>query len=334
MIEGRALLYQIEEPKAEPVTLEEAKNHLRLSKDYTDDDDLIRTLIQMARLDAEAKTGGRVFPERQYEWKPGERLIAGVSYEIPVAPATGIKIYNLDESPDTETGEYPEFPVSNYQFIKSSMAPEGSPLYGQLTVNGDVVTPENARIVVTAGWPNKTISKQAVYTSTPVFEPDYTTYTENSITIQFDREVKGELTNRSFNITVDGNYATVIDTDIKNGRVTVKLQETLEAGQSPVFSYVSGFLKDKDANYVMPIMMESLPVVAFDREQHEVPQPETVEELISECPGLLKTWMLVRITTLYQQRSEIAIQAGKTSNAFFPRDFINGMLDAYRVLKA
>ena len=70
-------VYELSEPVVEPVSLEEAKNHLRLSRDFTDDDELLKMLISMARMDAEAKTGGRVFPAREWEWVPEGVMSAG-----------------------------------------------------------------------------------------------------------------------------------------------------------------------------------------------------------------------------------------------------------------
>ena len=84
----------------------------------------------------------------------------------------------------------------------------------------------------------------------------------------------------------------------------------------------------------MPIMKELLPIVKFDYPVVELPEVKFSTVQVSSAPDLIKTWMLVRVATLYQQRSQIAIQAGKTSNAFFPRDYVNSMLDAYTVKKA
>jgi hypothetical protein len=81
-------------------------------------------------------------------------------------------------------------------------------------------------------------------------------------------------------------------------------------------------------------MKEVIPPVDFEIPPVALPAVAKDDLTISTVPSIVKSWMLVRISTLYQQRSEIAIQAGKTSNAFFPRPFINGMLDAYTVERA
>lgn len=318
-------IYEITEPAVEPVTLEEAKNHLRVSRDFTDDDALIEMLIRMARVDAEAKTGGRVFPFREFEWLPSKTLRTGGQYEVPVSPALGVKIF-------TGQSEEDEIESTGYRFVKSSLAPFGKPLYAKLIPLVDI--PEEARIVVTAGWPNVEKEKPEAFLNSPVFQPKNTTYTENTITIQFDRRVKGELTVNSFNITMDGNHLDLYDVDIVDGRVTIRLSANLVEDAVVDFSYVSGFLKDKDDNYVMPILHEVLPPVKFDYPVVDIPPVSSEITQVSTVPELVKAWILVRVATLYQQRSQIAIQAGKTSNAFFPRDYINGMLDAYTVRKA
>lgn len=316
-------VYEISEPIVEPVMLEEAKNHLRLSRDFTDDDELIKTLITMARMDAEAKTGGRVFPMREWEWIPADILSAGGVYEVPVSPALNIKAYNREDGT--------EIPLKDYRFIKSSLAPHGAPLFAKIIPLVDL---ENVRFVIEAGWPNKNEERDVVYSTPPKFLPENTVYTENSFTLQFDRAVSGEVDSRSFTVIVDGDYVDVYDVDTDAGKVTVHINSSFTEGSEVEISYTSGFLKDKDDNYVMPILKEVLPVVAFGKDAPAIPATEKETISISTTPAIVKSWILVRVSTLYQQRSEIAIQAGKTSNAFFPRPFINGMLDAYTIERA
>lgn len=318
-------VYEISEPAVEPVSLSEAKNHLRVSSDFTDDDMLIKTLIRMARLDAEAKTGGRIFPTREFEWLPDETMRAGEQYEVPVSPALGVKIFSNSDADE-------EISSSSYRFIKSSLAPYGKPLYAKIVPNEDI--PSDAIVRITAGWPNAEKEEFETYFDSPTLCPDNTTYTDKSITIQFDRAVNGELTPNSFDITINGNHEKVYDVDIVDGRVVIRFITTIIEDSTVELSYMSGFLKDKDGNYVMPILREILPVVKFNYPVVAVPEAKTVMSQVSSAPDLIKTWILVRVATLYQQRSQIAIQAGKTSNAFFPRDYVNGMLDAYTVKKA
>lgn len=324
--------YQIEEPIVEPILLEEAKNHLRLSPDFTDDDILISTLIKGVRAEAEAKTGGRVFPETLWEWIPEGGIPGIANTEIPVSPVCEIAgIYDLDKLDDDGNPEL--IPESMYIFRKSSLAPNGRPMFATITPVHDEGF-ANVKVVVKAGWPNRSEIRYKRYEGSPVLESGKTTYTHNSITLQFDRPVSGEITPKSFHVEVDGEYWDVFDANCINGRVQVLFDSGLELfeGSHIMLSYQAGFLKDEDDNYVAPIHREMLPVIAEFTEEHE-PFVEKQQETIyvSSVPNIVKSWMLVRIATLYQQRSEIAIQAGKTSNSFFPRDFVGGLLDSYRL---
>lgn len=314
-------IYLLDEmPIVEPVTVDEVKNHLRINKDFKDDDLLIESLITMARQDAEAKTGGRVFPCSEWEWIPDEPLIAGETYEIPVSPALQIKSVLLDGEPTTD-----------YKFIKSSLAPYGKPIYAKFTPFVDM---ENAVITIVAGWPNKEITELVKHTSHPVMDTAKTVFASSSITLQFNRPVSGEVNTKSFRVSVNNIFYDIYDVDVIDGRVVLKISEQLIDGDTVTFSYMSGFLKDKDDNYVLPILQEIFPDIRLTTDLHPFDEPEKVDVLQSTVPEIVKTWMLVRIATLYQQRSEIAIQAGKTSNAFFPRPFINGLLDSYTIEKA
>lgn len=57
-------LQQLEEPAQEPITLAQAKNHLRLDNGLTADDDLIQLLISTARREAEALTDRSFITQR------------------------------------------------------------------------------------------------------------------------------------------------------------------------------------------------------------------------------------------------------------------------------
>ena len=56
-ISGLTMQTQLTPPAAEPLTLAEAKLHLRVDADITDDDSLITALIVTARQQAEHRTG-------------------------------------------------------------------------------------------------------------------------------------------------------------------------------------------------------------------------------------------------------------------------------------
>lgn len=57
-------LTRIQEPAVEPLSLEEAKVHLRVDADMTEDDALIRVLIAAARRNCETQTGRSLITQR------------------------------------------------------------------------------------------------------------------------------------------------------------------------------------------------------------------------------------------------------------------------------
>lgn len=333
---------------AEPLTLDEVKNFVRVSADFHDDDDLLNTLIIMARQEAETRTGGRVLPDSVWEISTidGSPFIAGQFIQIPLSPFRDVIIETEtetegtgtddDEPTTTEEESIPPFSL----VIPSSLAANGRPIYGAVQINEGI---ELNKIKIRAGWPNKQEERVHKYDNAPVLVYDNIRYDENTIYLQFDRVITGSADSNSFILTVDGVQLIVDRVVIQDGRVLIKLDEehskSLQSGDRITMTYVSGFLHDKDSNYVLPIVRSVLPTVTLIDENddgafEEVPQPVVDTVHVSQVPDVLKKWMLVRIATVYQQRSEIAIQAGKTSNSFFPRGFIDGLLDPYNIEKA
>lgn len=82
-------LIRVSEPAAEPVSIQEAKNHLRVDSDMTSDDALIGLFISAARIYAENYTARSFIRQK---WRlildsfPGPSLVgvpAGVPYSLP-----------------------------------------------------------------------------------------------------------------------------------------------------------------------------------------------------------------------------------------------------------
>lgn len=88
----------IDPPAIEPVTLAEAKAHLRLAG--SDDDDYVAAMITAARIQVESATrrvlidqGWRIFRD---DWPPGGRL------DLPLAPISAVSavtVYDADGEP-------------------------------------------------------------------------------------------------------------------------------------------------------------------------------------------------------------------------------------------
>jgi uncharacterized phiE125 gp8 family phage protein len=90
-------LKRITDATEEPVTLEEAKVHLRIEADLTVDDALITDLIKTAREMCEQQLGGRALMtqtwERVLDAFPAAEIELGMP---PVASITSVKYFDVD----------------------------------------------------------------------------------------------------------------------------------------------------------------------------------------------------------------------------------------------
>jgi uncharacterized phiE125 gp8 family phage protein len=96
------------QPQFEPITLNEAKDWLKVHPDVVDDDNLIRSLIASARSWAEKGTGQALVTqtiEQVWDWMPRNRVF-DLSI-LPVASVTSVKY--LDGN-----GAYQTWDASNY----------------------------------------------------------------------------------------------------------------------------------------------------------------------------------------------------------------------------
>lgn len=94
-------------PAEEPVTLIEAKSHLRVTS--TDDDTLITTLITVAREMAETFTN-RVLITQTWEWR--RDAFVPWTLEVPLAPLASVaNIQYIDGNGDTQTLASTEYTV-------------------------------------------------------------------------------------------------------------------------------------------------------------------------------------------------------------------------------
>lgn len=132
-------LLQTQAPSTEPVTLAEAKNHLRV--DYDDDDLLIAMLIGAARRYAETYTARSFITQK---WRlvldsfPGPSLI-GVPYGVPYSlPAHAILLERgIVQSIDSITytamdGTTQTMPSANYVADLSGALARITPVFGQI----------------------------------------------------------------------------------------------------------------------------------------------------------------------------------------------------------
>ncbi len=134
LLDNTISLRLIEETTVEPISLQEAKDFLRITHD--EEDAVIQLLISSARTQAEARTG-RALTASTWEW-----VVSGIvgKQDLPITPCTACtSIVVGGETVDT----------SLYKFIQGDI----DPLYGSITALDDFPEGE-ATITLVAGYAN------------------------------------------------------------------------------------------------------------------------------------------------------------------------------------
>lgn len=147
------------------------------------------------------------------------------------------------------------------------------------------------------------------------------------------RKRKPRMSNRTC-VLREGFVLTILDAEFIDGAIELTLEEgAIIDGDELTVSFVEGAAYDEFNNFVQPIITAALPVVSIIPETEFLPpEPVQLKDVYeSLAPAAVKTWILVRIGTLYTQRTEIALRAGKSNDAMFPNQFVNNLLDPYRV---
>lgn len=127
---------------------------------------------------------------------------------------------------------------------------------------------------------------------------------------------------------------TIEDVYFMDGAIEIQYQEgAISEGDHIQVSFFEGAAYDQFENFVQPIILQDLPLVSFaNPDDFAIPDPVPEKEVyVSLAPDPIKNWILTRVGSLYSQRTEIALRAGKSNDAMFPDQFINNLLDPYRV---
>ena len=320
-------LRKIEAAPCWPITIDEARRHLAIDSSTRDEDALISMLIQSASNDAEMKTG-RIFVKSKWVWEPGEVAI-GEKLEFPTCPVIEAKVFDNDEILDE--GQSPtDISDSVCKIIYPSPEPQGTPMLGWLLPEAGF--PKNSRIELIVGYDYKEIEKVVEEKDAPVLITEDTRFTGTKIHLTFNRSVKGSATPENFTLLKNGDPLNVSDCLFEKGGVTL-VTDGIENGDEITFSFISGYIRDQFNNFVEPIFDARLPSVQVGTEEDFIIAEPGLTETIYEslCPAPVKQWILVRVGTLYSQRSEIALRAGKSNDALFPDGFINNLLNPYRI---
>jgi len=115
---------QLKPPAEEPLTLAEAKLHLRVDADITDDDSLISALIVTARQQAEHRTGRALVSQ---QWRLGLDCFPDDSLELPKPKLLSVEsITYLDGDGVRQT-----ISAADYEVITDELVGRIIPAYGK-----------------------------------------------------------------------------------------------------------------------------------------------------------------------------------------------------------
>ena len=109
------MLTQLSPPAAEPLTLAEAKLHLRVDADITDDDSLITALIVTARQQAEHRTGRALITQ---QWRYAIDAFPVDSLELPLPKLQSVQsVSYLDSNGTRQTLANTEYDVITDELV-------------------------------------------------------------------------------------------------------------------------------------------------------------------------------------------------------------------------
>ena len=118
------MLTQLSPPAAEPLTLAEAKLHLRVDADITDDDSLITALIVTARQQAEHRTGRALISQ---QWRYAVDAFPVDSLDLPLPKLQSVQsVTYLDSNGVRQT-----LAGSEYEVITDELVGRLVPAFGK-----------------------------------------------------------------------------------------------------------------------------------------------------------------------------------------------------------
>ena len=138
------MLTQLSPPAAEPLTLAEAKLHLRVDADITDDDSLITALIVTARQQAEHRTGRALVSQ---QWRYAIDAFPVDSLELPLPKLLSVQsVTYLDSAGTRQTLANTEYDVITDELVGRLL-----PAYGK-TWPDCRVRPGSVQVSYTCGY--------------------------------------------------------------------------------------------------------------------------------------------------------------------------------------
>ena len=292
-------LQQITPPTAEPLSLIEAKTHLRVLTSDTSEDTLIKALIAAARQYCELKTQSQIMASR---WKlvmdafPGPSLMgvpAGVPYSLPghaVLIPRGQVLQVVSIQYTAMDGTLTTMPSSDYVVDTSSTPARITPVFGKI-------------------W--------------PIPLPQI-----GSVQITFDAGFAAPIT------AVD----TTADTITVPGWKTLAVNDTLRLSKRDKTAVNDGALPAPLAEYT-DYYVQSVPGTNVYKLSATsgggaidiTAQATGGDQFVGVIPEALKSWMLLAVGTLYENRESVSIDQ-RLSIAELPIEFLDGLLDPYRLM--
>lgn len=139
------MLTQLSPPAAEPLTLAEAKLHLRVDADITEDDGLIAALIIAARQQAEHRTGRALISQ---QWRLGLECFPDDSLELPKPKLLSVEsITYLDGDGSRQT-----ISAADYEVIADELLGRVVPAYGKAWPTSIRSRPGCVQVSYTCGY--------------------------------------------------------------------------------------------------------------------------------------------------------------------------------------
>lgn len=322
-----------------PLTLEMVKRHLRVPSNFSGDDALLSLLMDSINEESQTLTR-RTWIESSWKWVP-EDVSVGSVLKFPIVPVKSLTIVDMDETP-SEAGERTDLSSTLVSCVYPSLSNLGSPMIGTMTILSEL--PTNFLITLNAGYGTTENTVDVNPKASPKIDLSKTTFAKDTTRgeFQFDAYILhlvfscpiiGEVSPDNVSISINDTSVPVLETVVENDGLSVAFSEPFKATDSVKFSYAGGFLRDKFDNFVELVKGIEFSVSSVGSPSDYVaPDPfATVKETLINIPNPVRQWMLIRIGTLYCQRSEIAQRAGSVNDALFPDAFINGLIAPYRV---
>jgi len=296
-------LQQITAPTAEPLSLAEAKRHLRVV--VSDEDALVLGLITAARASCETRTQNQLVASR---WKlvldsfPGLAEHGGASY-VPWGKTYGLppNAIVIPRGPVLQVVSITYLDMGGT--VQTLTAGQANDYVVDLSSNPARITPPFGKV-----WP-------------PNVMPQI-----GAVTVTFDAGHAAPLVAdpAADTISVPGwKTLAVADALRLSNRDEVSAADgALPGGLS---AYTNFFVRSVAGTDLYTLAASSGGALI------DITNAGTGRSFIGEIPGALRAWMLLAIGSLYENRESVSVDT-RITQVELPADFMDGLLDPYRIV--